>query len=622
MISSLSSDRIPPQEPIPAPPGASFVDHHTPVVIATIAVGLSLAFVLGMLARRLRLPALIGYLTAGVLIGPYTVGYVADVAIAQELAELGVVLLMFGTGIHFSIRDLLAVRGVAIPGAIGQSLITTIVGIGVGILLGWGVVGGLVLGLAISVASTVVLLRALIERGELDSVQGRVAVGWLIVEDLFTVVILVLLPSAAPLLLGEGGSAVGALQDLAVALISAGIFAAIMLVVGTRLVPRVLDLVAREHSREMFVLAVVALALGVSYVGYEVFGVSLALGGFLAGAVVSESDLSHQATAEAQPLRDTFSVLFFVSVGMLVDPGWIIANPLPVILVTAVVVGVKFVAAYGVVLGLGYPSRIGITVASALSQVGEFTFILVTMGVVLRLVPDDALQVVVAAALISITLNPLMFRLVDPLTRWAESVPLLERLGHRSDRDVATLDRSHPEEGLRNHAIVCGHGRVGRLVTSALDRRGFSYVVITDDRHETARLRARGTPTLFGDASNPELLAHAHLAEARVLIVAISDSHAARLIVDRARQLVPRASVVVRTHSEHERDQLVAMGGDIQAVLGELEVAVQVTRYALTRFGVSMREAEAIAQGLRGRGGRPWAPAGSTFTRSPSRSDD
>jgi CPA2 family monovalent cation:H+ antiporter-2 len=496
------------------------------------------------------------------------------------------------------------------------------VGIGVGIALGWGFVGGLVLGLAISVASTVVLLRALMERGELDSAQGRVAIGWLIVEDLFTVVILVLLPSAAPILTGEGGSPLSALQDLAMALLLAAIFAGIMLVAGTRFVPRILDLVARERSREMFVLAVLTLAVGVSFVGYELFGVSLALGGFLAGAVVSESDLSHQAAAEATPLRDTFSVLFFVSVGMLVDPGWILMHPMPVLLVTAVVLVVTFVAAYGVVLGLGYPSRIGITAGAALSQVGDFTFILVALGVTLRLVPAEALQVVVAAALITITLNPLMFRLVDPLTRWADTVPSLDRLGRRSVADVAILDRAHPEERLRNHAIVCGHGRVGRLVTSALERRGFRYAVITDDRHETARLRARGITTLYGDAANPELLAHARSADARMLIVAIRDEHSTRLIVGRARELAPRIAMVIRTHNEHERDLFVDMGGDIQAVLGELEVAVQMTRYVLTRFGVSMREAEAVAQGLRGPTRRMWTPPRSTFTRGPGAGTD
>lgn len=591
------------------------MDHHTPVLIATIAVGLSLAFILGMVARRLRLPTLIGYLAAGVLIGPSTIGYVADTAVAAELAELGVVLLMFGTGIHFSIRDLLAVRRVAVPGALGHRLIVTVVSIPVGVVLGWGVVGGLVLGLAISTASTVVLLRAIIEQGELDSIPGRVAVGWLIVEDLLTVAILVVLPSAAPILTGEGGSLVAALEGLVLAVALAVVFAGIVLIVGTRVVPRVLDLVARERSRELFVLAVLALALGVSFVGYEVFGVSLALGGFLAGAVVSESDLSHQAAAEATPLRDTFSVLYFVSVGMLVDPGWIVSHPVPVLVVTAVVIGVKSVAAYGVVLGLGYPSRIGMTMGAALSQVGEFTFILVTMGVTLGLIPADALQVAVAAALISITLNPLMFRLADPLTRWAVSVPVLERLGHRSLVDVATLDRDHPEERLRNHAIVCGHGRVGRLVSSALERRGFTYVVITDDRHETARLRAQGTITLFGDAANPDLLTHARIAEARLLIVAIRDEHATRLIVQRGRELAPRIPIVVRTHSELERDLFMDMGGDIQAVLGELEVGVQMTRYALTRLGVSMREAEAVAQGLRGPTRRVWSPRGSTFTR-------
>ncbi|MEZ4597716.1 MAG: cation:proton antiporter [Chloroflexota bacterium] len=359
------------------------MDHHASVLIATIAVGLGLAFVFGMVARRLRLPTLVGYLAAGVLMGPYTIGYVADTAVATELAELGVVLLMFGTGIHFSIRDLLAVRAVAIPGAAAQSLLTTLVGIGVGILLGWGVVGGLVLGLAISVASTVVLLRAIIERGELDSIQGRVAVGWLIVEDILTVVILVLLPSAAPILTGQGGSFLGALKDLAVAVMLAAAFAGIMLVAGTR--PRAAHPRpggARADSRAVRARRAHA-CRGCLVRGLRGVRCPLALGGFLAGAVVSESDLSHQAAAEATPLRDAFSVLFFVSVGMLVDPGWIVTHPVPVLLVTVVVIVVKFVAAYGVVLGLGYPSRIGLTIGAALSQVGEFTFIPITLGVTL-----------------------------------------------------------------------------------------------------------------------------------------------------------------------------------------------------------------------------------------------
>ncbi len=487
------------------------MDQHTPALIATIAVGLSLAFLLGMAARRLHLPTLVGYLAAGVLIGPYTIGYVADAEVAAELAQLGIVLLMFGTGIHFSIKDLLAVRSVAIPGAIGHRLLTTIVGIGVGIALGWGFVGGLVLGLAISVASTVVLLRALIERGELDSVQGRVAVGWLIVEDIVTVIILVLLPSAAPILTGVGGSFLEALGDLAYALLQASIFAAIMLFAGMRLAPRILDLVARERSRELFVLAVLALALGVSYLGYQVFGVSLALGGFLAGAVVSESDLSHQAAAEAQPLRDSFSVLFFVSVGMLVDPGWIITHPLPVLLVTAVVIGVKSVAAYGVVAGLGYPSRVGVTVGAALSQVGEFTFILVGLGVTLgrchrmRSRSWSRRRSSPSASTRSCSARRSGHAVGGRCAAAAAPQPSRRRR-HRG------AGPPHPEEQLRNHAIVCGHGRVGRLVTSAIERRGFGYVVLTDDRHETARLRSvarprcsatRPTPTCWPTPASP-----------------------------------------------------------------------------------------------------------------------
>lgn len=601
------SRRCPHRRPGPQPKSGGTSVAHEPVLIATIAVGLSLAFVLGMVARRLRLPSILGYLVAGVLIGPYTIGYVADAAVATELAEIGVILLMFGVGIHFSIRDLLAVGPVAIPGALGQSFLATVAGMLVGVALGWGWNGGLVLGLSISVASTVVLLRALIERNELDSPEGRVAVGWLIVEDLFTVVVLVLLPSIAPLIGGTDThpSEFGPLGGLALALLGAAVFAGLMLILGTRVVPWVLDRVARERSRELFVLAVLTLALGVSYLGYQVFGVTLALGGFLAGAVVSESDLSHQAAADAQPLRDTFSVLFFVSVGMLVDPAWILRHPLEVAVISGLVIVVKWLAAYTIVLLLGYPQRIGVTVGAALSQVGEFSFILVTLGVSLGLVPDDALQVVVAAALVTITLNPFMFRTVDPITDRLERVPLLHRLSTRSAGAVESLDRSHPEHELRNHAVVCGHGRVGRLITSALDRRGFRYLVITDDRYETSRLRELGTPTLFGDAANPELLAHAQLGTARVLIVAMSDAYAARLVVDHVRQLAPRLSIVVRTHSEGDLDSYQEMGGVVRPVMGELEVAVQMTRYALTRFGVSMHEAEAVAQGLRSRVGRP-----------------
>ncbi len=596
---------------------------HEPALIAPIAVGLSLAFVFGLICRRLRLPSLVGYLAAGVVIGAHTTGYVTDARVATQLAQIGVILLMFGAGLHFSFKDLAAVGPVAVPGALVQILVVTVFGAAVGVALGWGMAGSVLLGLSISVASTVVLLRAIIERGELDTVTGRVAVGWLILEDVLTVVVLVLLPGIAVLVGGTGPatpSEHGPLVDLAVALVGAAIFVGTILLLGPRFVPWLLEVTARERSRELFTLAVVAIALGVAYAGYEVFGISVALGGFLAGAVVRGSDMSHQAAADALPLRDAFTVLYFVSVGLLVDPAWIVANPATVLAITAVVIVVKGISAGAVVLALGHSSRMALTIAAGRTQIGEFTFILVTLTVALGLLPSDALQAVIAAALVSITLNPFLFRAVDPLVRRLDAMPSLQRLGDRYARDVRRFDRVHPEAGMRNHAIVCGHGRVGRLVTSALDRRGFSHVVITDDRHETTRLRDRGTPALFGDASNPDLLALAGLATARVLIVAVSDVHATRLIVDRARSLAPRVSIVVRTHSEAQRDDFQEMAA-VQPVMGEVEVAVQMSRFALTRFGVSMHEAEAVAQGLRGRSGRPWGPVPSGVSRGLERDE-
>jgi CPA2 family monovalent cation:H+ antiporter-2 len=364
---------------------------HEPVLIATIAIGLSLAFAGAMVARRLRLPAIVGYLAAGVAIGPFTPGLVADQAIANELAEVGIILLMFGVGIELSIADLLSVRRVAVPGALGWVAIATLLGTGVGVALGWGPIAGAVLGLAISVGSTVVLLRTLLERNELDSPQGRVAVGWLIVEDLLTVLVLVLLPALAPIVLGTapvpaadatatGPLGMGAAGELLLALGKVVLFAVLMFVVGMRVVPALLAIVARERSRELFTLSVLAVALGIAYVAYAVFGVSFALGAFLAGVVVSESDMSHQAAADALPLRDAFAVLFFVSVGMLVDPGYIVANVGAVIAIAAVIMLAKPLAVGTFVTLAGHPPRVAMSVAAGLSQIGEFSFILATLA--------------------------------------------------------------------------------------------------------------------------------------------------------------------------------------------------------------------------------------------------
>jgi monovalent cation:H+ antiporter-2, CPA2 family len=579
---------------------------HEPALISTIAIGLSMAFVAGLVARRLGLPTIVGYLLAGVVIGPFTPGFVADQEIASELAELGVILIMFGVGIHFSVRDLLAVRHIAVPGALGQVAISAAAGTLVGLALGWQLGAAVVLGFSIAIASTVVLLRALAERNELDSPQGRIAVGWLIVEDLLTVLVLVLLPTIAPFLGGVAPStpsAFGPLAEIGIALAKAGVFAVLMVVVGIRIVPWLLGVVAREGSRELFTLGVLATALGLAYVASAVFGVSFALGAFLAGAVVSESDMSHQAAADALPLRDAFAVLFFVSVGMLVDPAYLLAEPLAIAAVVAVIVVVNSTAAFGLVALLGSPPRIGLTVAAGVAQIGEFSFILATLGGSLGLLRPEGLQLIIAGAVVSITLNPFVFRAVEPLARRIRESSRFSRWLDRTPATLATLP-SVPGGTPRTHAVICGFGRVGGLVAAALTRRGFPYVAITEDRREVERLRAEGVAALYGDAANPALLREAHLETARVLVIALRDAHVARLIVEHAHAMYPDLPIVVRTHDEGESTELRERGDRIQPIHGELELAVQMTRYALRRFGVSSAEAELIAQGLRDRGGR------------------
>jgi CPA2 family monovalent cation:H+ antiporter-2 len=580
---------------------------HEPVLIATIAIGLALAALFGVLARRLRMPPIVGYLVAGIAIGPFTPGFVADTSLALELAEIGVILLMFGVGIHFSMRDLLAVRAVALPGAGGQIAVATALGTLVGLVLGWTISEAIVLGLAISVASTVVLVRALNERGELLSGQGRIAVGWLIVEDLFTVVVLVLLPSVATLsgAADAGAGALTLLGDVVLALASAGALAVLVIVVGTRVVPRLLAFTARLRDRELFTLTAVAIALGIAYLSYAAFGVSLALGAFLAGAVVRESDTSHQVAADSRPLQEVFSVLFFVSVGMLLDPAYLLANVPAVAAIVAVVIVAKSVAAFAIVALLGEQPRVGLTVAAGLAQVGEFSFILATTALGLGLMPEDGVQLVVSAAIVSITLNPLLFAAIDPLARRLTRNRRLQALsGSRGSAGAVSTDDAAPP--LRAHAVVVGTGRVGRLVMGGLARRGFGFVVITEDRHAVEALREQGRGVIFGDASNTEMLRAAHVESARVLVVAIQDEHAAHLIVAHAREMNPRIALVVRTHSGRQLDELDALEGSVQAIHGELELGAQMTRAALRRFGVSMVEAEAVAEGLRERRGRPW----------------
>jgi CPA2 family monovalent cation:H+ antiporter-2 len=570
-------------------------------LIVTIAAALVIAFIGGLIATRLKLPAIVGYLIAGVAVGPFTPGFVANAEIAHELAEIGVILLMFGVGIHFSLRDLLAVRAIAIPGAVGQIAVATALGTGVTMLWGWSLGSGLVLGLAISVASTVVLLRALTERGMLDSVHGHVAVGWLIVEDLFTVLALVLLPALAPALGGTGGGGEHPLLAIALVLGKVAILAILMLFVGARLIPWLLVQVTYTGSRELFTLAVLAIAMGIAVLAAIVFGASLALGAFLAGLVVGESDLSHQAASDALPLRDAFAVLFFVSVGMLFDPALLVSEPVKIAAILAIVLFGKGLTALAIVATFGQPLRTGLTVAAGLAQVGEFSFILAELGTGLGLLPAEGRSLILAAAIVSITLNPLVFAAVDPIEDWVRRHPRVARILERQKGPLSQpLPRAH-DEGRRAHAIICGYGEVGKLIAHALDRRDFTYAVIDQNRREIEELRGRGISALYGDAGNPLFLEHADITNARILIIALADAPVTRHIVKEARRMNPRLAIVARAQSEGEHAYL--LEHDVNdVVLAEREVAAEMARYALYRFGISGAELQSIVQGLRQRG--------------------
>ena len=563
---------------------------HDTALITTIAAGLGFAFVFGFLAQRLRLPPLVGYLVAGIVVGPFSPGFSADVSLAAQLAEIGVILLMFGVGLHFSVGDLLAVRRIAVPGAVAQITVATVLGAAVARLWGWPWGQGLVFGLALSVASTVVLLRALEQRGILESVDGRIAVGWLIVEDLVTVLALVLLPVLA------------ARDDLGPALAitfgKVAAFLAIMLVIGRRAVPWLLERVARAGSRELFTLCVLAIALVVAVVAAELFGVSFALGAFFAGMVISESDLSHAAAAEALPLQDAFAVLFFVSVGMLFDPTILLEQPLRVLAVLGIVLLGKSLAAFAIVLVFRHPVRTALTISASLAQIGEFSFILAGLGASLGLLPAEGQSLVVAGALLTITLNPAVFALVGPVSGWLRERPRLLDLLERPHPNPPLAPTAADARRLRDHAIVVGCGRVGGTVGEALERYGIPYVVIERDRRIVEALRERGVPALSGDATRPGILPLAHPERARLLVVATPDPYQAREVIRLARRANPKIDIVVRTHNAAEERYLSALGVG-RAIMGERELALGMAHYALLALGRTDDEADAAITTLR-----------------------
>lgn len=551
---------------------------HELILLVNIVVALVAAFIGGLIARRLKLPTIVGYLLAGIVIGPFTPGFVGDTETISQLAELGVIFLMFGVGLHFSFNDLWRVRGIAIPGATGQMLLATLLGFGLSQLWGWPVESSIVLGLAISIASTVVLLRGLADNGLLNTPHGQAAVGWLILEDLATVLILILMPSLAK---SSGGFE---WQSLGLTLLKAAVFVILVLFVGKRLFPWLLLKIAHTRSRELFILATLAIALGTALGAAEIFGVSLALGAFVAGVIVSESPLSHQVGADALPFQEAFAVLFFVSVGMLVNPMYLFNNIAAVLALTAlIVVGKPLIT---LLEGMVFPwqARTTLVVAAGLSQIGEFSFILGQAGVSLGILSQDQYSLILAGALLSITINPLMFRLIHPAENALRKHPRLWK----------QLDRHGPapipvDESIDNHVVIIGYGRVGSHLAGVLGEINIPRLVVESDARRIEELERLGVPSLFGDAANSEVLNHAGLSRARALVVTIPEESAGEMIVAAAREIAPELPVITRAETEEGAMQLKQLGAQ-HVVQSELEGGLEIVRHTLLQLGYPLQE--------------------------------
>lgn len=556
--------------------------HHTPL-ISTIVAGLVLAFIFGAIANRLRLPPLVGYLVAGIAIGPFTPGFVGDLELAGELAEIGVILLMFGVGLHFSLDDLLAVKGIAIPGAVAQIALATLMGVGLAWAIGWPIGEGVIFGLALSVASTVVLLTALQERRLVETKRGQIAVGWLIVEDIAMVLALVLIPALSGLLGGKGEALTTEqlMMTLAVTLGKVAAFVAVMLVVGRRLIPWILERIASTGNRELFRLGVLAIALGFALGAAYGFGVSFALGAFFAGMILSESELSHRAAEESLPLRDAFAVLFFVSVGMLFNPNILVREPWLVLATFLVVTVGKPAAAFVLLRALGHAPRLASTIAATVSQIGEFSFILAGLAVALKVLPPEGRDLVLAAALLSIVANPIIFHWV---VAWQKRETAERKAASEALADAeAPAGPALPTAG---HTIVVGYGRVGAQLAALLKERGVDVVVIDDSRDLIDRARADGVPAVRGNAAAAERLAELSPETATRALLAIPNAFEAGEIVSRLRKANPAMTILARAHSEPEMRHLLASGAD-GAVLAERELAYSMAEMVLGAPGAS-----------------------------------
>jgi len=550
---------------------------HVPPLVSTLTIGLVLAFALGLLAHRLKLPPLVGYLIAGIAIG-FAPGVGADQNIANQLAEVGVILLLFGVGLHFSVQDLLSVRAIAIPGAIVQGLIAIPLGMAVGWGLGWSPAAGFIFGLALSVASTVVLLRMLQERRLVDTERGKITVGWLIVQDIAMVVALVLLPAITGLFEGDAPPDTAVmLRQVAEVIGKLVIFSVVMLLIGKKLIPMLLHYVAHTGSRELFRLAVLSIALGFAFLAAELFGVSLALGAFFAGMMLSESQLSQQAATESLPLRDAFAVLFFVSVGMLFHPAIMADAPLAVIATVLIIIVAKSVAAFLVVRVFGHGRDTALVISASLAQIGEFSFILASLGMQFGVLPSEGRDLILAGAIISILLNPILFAALDAYfarrekaALEAEPAPAAEAEAEE-DEALPTREPILPT-GLTDHVVLIGHGRVGKFISTALRERGTPLYIIEDNKDDVADLNEHGVEALTGNAADPEVIQSANLPEARCLLVAIPDAFEGGQVVQQARAINDVLPIIARAHSEEEIDHLIKHGANL-VVMGEHEIA-------------------------------------------------
>ena len=559
-------------------------------VITTIAAAFIAALCLGFLAEKIKVPALVGYLVAGIVIGPGTPGYIADTNIAGQLSEIGIMLLMFGVGLHFSPSELLSVKRVAVPGALIQMAVTTSVGAGIAWFWGWGLAPSVIFGLCLACASTVVLLKSLEVRGELDSMGGRIAVGWLVVQDLVTVLALVLLPPFAAIIGGTKATTAAVSTGstslwltVGHTLLLVGAFVALMFIVGKRLLPWLLWQVAKTGSRELFTLAVVTTAIGIALGAASFFNVSFALGAFVAGSVMRESEFSHRAAEETLPLRDAFAVLFFVSIGMMVDPAVFLNQPGQILVVVMVVMFVNFASAVAIVIANRYPLSTALSIGASLGQIGEFSIILAGLALGLGIIQPELMHLVLAAVLLSIAFNTLLFKAVEPARRWVLSrSAVARRLDQRQD-PTAALPMSTDRKYLEGQLVLVGYGRVGKRIGQALVERSIPYVIVEQSRERVEALREEGFAAVSGDPGDPGVLIQAHIAKASMLVIATPDTVHVRQMVETARLLNPSIEVIVRTHSEDE-SELLAADGFGKIFFGEEELAKGMVRHIVDRF--------------------------------------